>query len=117
MAACYGGHLEIARRLLARGARTDVQDRMHKPAMVYAAGQGRTALIVALIEAGVSPNAAYEHQLTALMWAAGQGHVDSVTTLLAKGADPALRDDRGLTAAEIARQAGHTQVAELLASR
>ena len=82
-------------------------DRMRKSAAVYAAGQGRAAVLLALLESGLDVNATYEHDLTLLMWAAGQGHADVARLLLARGARPEMRDDRGLTASEIARMAGH----------
>ena len=105
----------VALRMAAAGAKTDPVDRMNKPAIVYAAGQGSAAAIDALLAAGIDVNAAYEHGLTALMWAAGQGQGDAVRLLLARGAKRDLRDDRGLTAAEIARQANHIDVAEAIA--
>ena len=40
MAASYGGHATLVRDLLEAGARIDAVDRMRKPAIVYAAGQG-----------------------------------------------------------------------------
>jgi ankyrin repeat protein len=85
---------------------------MNKNAPVYAAAQGSTAALDALLGAGVDVNAAYEHQLTLLMWAAGQGRADTVRLLLARGARTDLRDDRGLTALDIARGAGQQQVVE-----
>jgi hypothetical protein len=97
------------------GAKTDARDRMNKPAMVYAAGQGNADTIDALLAAGIGIDTAYEHGLTALMWAAGQGQADSVRLLLARGAKRDLRDDRGLTAAEIARQTNHVDLADAIA--
>ena len=67
----------MVRRLLAAGAKTDPLDRMNKPAIVYAAGQGQAESIALLLDAGVEVNRTYEHGLTALMWAAGQGNVRS----------------------------------------
>lgn len=40
MAAAYGGHDDIARRLLAKGANPAAVDRLGKTAMTYAAGEG-----------------------------------------------------------------------------
>jgi ankyrin repeat protein len=85
---------------------------MNKSAPVYAAAQGNTAALDALLGAGIDVNATYEHKLTLLMWAAGQGHADTVRLLLARGAKADMRDDRGLTAFDIARGAGQAAVAE-----
>ncbi len=107
MAACYGGQAELVTLLLQAGARTEPVDQMNKTAAVYAAAQGQTAALEALLSVdsagAVKLNATYDHGLTALMWAAGQGHVGTVKMLLARGADLALRDDRGFTALDIAK--------------
>ena len=114
MAASYGGHVLLARRLLDASALTAPIDRMKKPAIVYAAGQGHVDVLVLLLNRGVPIDGAYENDLTALMWAAGQGHAGAVKLLLSRRADRALRDARGLTAAQIALQAGYADLAALL---
>jgi ankyrin repeat protein len=114
MAAAYGGHADIARALLAKGAAIDPVDRLQKNAMVYAAGQGSTEVVRLLLGAGVDPNAAYAHALTALMWAAGYGQSGTVEALLKAGARPDLRDDRGKTALDIAREGSFTETVRLL---
>jgi len=91
-----------------------VIDRVHKPAMVYAAGNGHTAIVVLLLDHGVTANQRYAGQQTALMWAAGFDHAETAELLLARGADATLRDDRGWTAAEQARANGHTALAARL---
>jgi uncharacterized protein len=107
MAACYGGQAELVTLLLQAGARTDPVDQMNKTAVVYAAAQGHTAALEALLNAtgstAMNVNTAYEHGLTALMWAAGQGHVGTVKMLLTRGANASARDDRGMSALDIAK--------------
>jgi ankyrin repeat protein len=115
MAASYAGHADIVTALLAAGADAAALDRMNKPAILYAAGQGQTAALQRLLDHGVAVNTAYAHGLTALMWAAGQGHVEATRLLLARGADMSLKDDRGLTAADMARQGGHSAALALFA--
>ena len=87
MAASYKGAADVVKHLINAGTRTDPIDRMKKPAVVYAAGQGQ---------------------------AAGQGHIEAVKLLHARGAQAALRDDRGLTARDSARQASHAEIMALL---
>jgi ankyrin repeat protein len=53
MAASYAGSAPVVKRLLAAGAKTDARDRMNKPAMVYAAGQGSAGAIDALLASGI----------------------------------------------------------------
>lgn len=108
MAAAYGGHNEMVKRLLKQGANPSALDRLQKNAMTYAAGEGRTEVVVTLLSTGVNPNAVYANDLTALMWAAGFGKTDTVRALLAAGANPSLKDNRGKTAADIAREQGFT---------
>ena len=63
-------------------APADIVDRMNKPAVAYAAGQGNAGVLDALFGAGIDVNATYEHSLTAPMWVSGQGQLDAVKLLL-----------------------------------
>ena len=114
MAAAYGGHADMVKTLLDRGAKPDPVDRLKKNAMTYAAGEGHTAVVKLLIARGVDPNAVYEHGLTALMWAAGYGRVDTVRALLDAGARADPRDDRGKSALDIARENNQQAAVSLL---
>ena len=57
MAACYGGYLAVAQRLIAAGAHTEPIDRLHRSAMVHAAGQGHGELVTLLLDNGVAVDA------------------------------------------------------------
>jgi len=114
MAAAYGGHDAIVKRLLAKGADIRAVDRLQKNAMVYAAGEGHTEVVMVLIAAGMAPNDVYANDLTPLMWAAGFGKTATVRALLAAGADASRKDNRGKTAADMAREQGFNETVAVL---
>jgi serine/threonine-protein phosphatase 6 regulatory ankyrin repeat subunit B len=82
--------------------------------LIRAAEDGRLALVQSLLQAGASPNAKSEGDVTVLMWAAARGHLDVVKVLLESGAEPNARTRKGRTAIDIATQEGHNEVAALL---
>lgn len=104
----------MVKKLIAKGAKLEEEDRLHKSALVYAAGMGHHEVIDVLLQAGALIDAAYIDGLTPLMWAAGQGHTESVRLLVNKGANKGLKDDRGLTALDMAQEAGHAAIVPLL---
>jgi ankyrin repeat protein len=112
MSAAFGGRVEIVKLLLERKADVKPADRVQKPAMIYAAGDGNAECVQLLLGAGVDVNARYANNVTALMWAA-YGKAENVKRLL-RGADVAARDDRGKTTLAIAIEQGQPEVAYLL---
>ena len=114
IAASYAGSLAFVDLLLQHNAAHDATDRLHKSALVYAAGMGHTTVVERLLQAGAPIDQTPVDALTPLMWAAGQGHMETVKLLLAKGANKLLKDERGLTAWDIAEEAKHADIANLL---
>jgi ankyrin repeat protein len=114
MGAAFSGQAEIVRKLLGAGANMAPLDRVKKSAATYAAGNGCSDCLLALLKAGTPVNAPLENDLTLLMWAAAYGHESSVRLLLTQGADRKLKDNRGKTAADLARETNHLNIVSLL---
>ena len=57
MAAAHAGYAEIVRSLISKGANLAAVDQLKKNAMTYAAGQGRTEIVLLCVPGG-HPNAA-----------------------------------------------------------
>lgn len=124
-AAIWGGHADLARRLLERGASIDAVDRLGRPALAgasrfaglamldwlleqkadlkaggadalfEAARAGRADIATRLLAAGVPADARTANGATPLLIAAGEGEIDLVRLLLGAGADPAALDSAG----------------------
>jgi uncharacterized protein len=114
MGAAFSGSASIMQKLIAAGAKIDPLDRVKKNAATYAAGNGCSACLQVLVDAGLQINAPLDNDLTLLMWAAAYGQEASVKLLLAQGANRTMKDGRGKTAADMARDANHLSVAKLI---
>lgn len=116
------GQDEIALLLIANGASLGARDRTgylremnpgNSPAY-YAAVYGRTRVLKAMLEAGVSPNQRDRNGRTLLMIAAENGHRDTVRLLLDYGADPRARSALGESALEAARRSGDPEIVAMI---
>ncbi len=113
MMACLKGHLELARKLIARDA--DVNKTGWTP-LHYAATSGHVAIIELLLEQHAYIDAESPNGTTPLMMAAYYGSPAAVKLLLEAGADPGTRNQLGLTAIDFANRAGRPDAAELIAA-
>jgi ankyrin repeat protein len=113
MMACLKGHLELARKLIARDA--DVNKTGWTP-LHYAATNGHVAIIELLLEEHAYIDAESPNGTTPLMMAAQYGSSAAVKALLEAGADPKLKNQLGLTAIDFANRSGRQEVAELIAT-
>jgi len=117
MAASYAGSLESVKLLLEAGADVNAVDQYQKQtALMWAATEGHTAVVEALLASGANPNLKAhvttlterkhaDHPtggFTALMFAARNGHEDVVRALVKGGADPKLTNGDGATATVVA---------------
>jgi uncharacterized protein len=114
MFAALQGRLELARRLIERGATVD-QGGWN--ALHYAATGPEPKVVEMLLQRGAPIDARSPNGTTALMMAARYGNEQSVTVLLQQHADANARNDRGMNAADFARSAGREPLAKRLESR
>ncbi len=111
MAAALNGHLDLVKKLRARGAEIDGPG---WTPLIYAATGGRDAVVAYLLAEGAKVNAVSPNGTTALMMAAREGKGSTVTLLIAKGADVNIRNQNGATALAWALRANEQEMAAQL---
>lgn len=107
--AMTGGHVELSRWLIEKGAPVPEKT----PLIHAAAGSGDPELVRMLLERGVTPRIGGFKGLSPLHIAARAGHAEVARLLLEAGADPAQMDEAGKTPFDLAREGGHQSVAAL----
>jgi ankyrin repeat protein len=96
--AVSGGHIEIARQLLAKGARVDERTGFGNTALMYAVGSGHKEIVELLTNYGANINATNEAGNSALMLAYDKPDtIDTLATLIRCGADINAKDSNGWT--------------------
>jgi uncharacterized protein len=106
---------EIARLLLAAGAKPDIANDYGETPLTLACANGDGLLVQQLIDAGANARAARWNGETALMICAGNGNPSAVRLLLAHGADTAATDQsKGQNALMWAAAQGQSQVVKIL---
>lgn len=113
MMASLRGHLDIARKLVARGA--DVVKTGWTP-LHYAATHGHIPVMAFLLEQHAYIDAESPNRTTPLMMAAMYGTPAAVKFLLDAGADPTLKNQLGMTAADFAAKGNRKESADLIAA-
>ncbi len=113
MIAAITGQIDLARRLIDRGA--DVNKPGWAP-LHYAASRGQLEVMRLLLEESAYIDAASPNGTTPLMMAARYGSPEAVKLLLEEGADPMLKNDLGMTAIDFANGVNRTDSAELIAA-
>jgi ankyrin repeat protein len=112
------GSVEVVRQLLEHKADIDQPEPLRQQtALMWAAAEGHTAVVQALVAAGAGPGARSSAGYTALMFAARQGHLDTVRALVDAGADPNVASKDGLPVLMLAIDQLRYEVAGLLLDR
>ena len=112
--AATGGHLEMVRELLKRGASIDLPTSFGSTPLMQAAHHGHPSVLLVLLQHSANPNLQDPNGVTALMLAANQGHQACVQALLRAKANTKLLEGKGHTALQWAESQGHTATAELI---
>lgn len=113
MLACLRGHLELARKLIERGA--DVNKTGWAP-LHYAATNGHVDIMDLLLDHHAYIDAESPNGTTPLMMAAMYGSSAAVRLLLDAGADSTLRNQLGMTAIDFANKANRRETAGMIAA-
>ncbi|MBS0346027.1 MAG: ankyrin repeat domain-containing protein [Proteobacteria bacterium] len=111
MLASLRGFTGIAQALLDAGAAFDHPG--WNP-LLYAAFEGRLAIVNMLLEKGANPNVLAPNQTTPLMFAARNGHQDVVRVLLKAGANIDWKNDQNESAESWASKSRNTDIVELI---
>ena len=111
MMAALKGELDLAKRLIAKGA--DVNKPGWTP-LHYAATSGHLGMIRLLLEEHAFIDAQSPNGTTPLMMAASYGSPEAVKLLVEEGADIAMRNQKQMTAMDFARRAERRDAVELL---
>ena len=111
MLASLRGYNEVVELLLKAGARFN-HDGWNP--LLYAAFEGRVAIVEMLLAKGANPDALAPNRSTPLMFAARNGHEDVVVRLLKAGANVDLKNDQNETADSWAGKYRNTDIAELI---
>jgi len=120
MLAAKSGRIELAGRLLKKGADVNAVSASGDTALHLAAGSGHADVSALLLDNGAKVNAVNTAGSTALIPAAGSGRDEVVSLLLARGADAEKQGTfkgKSGTPLVAALQAGSTPVVSLLTKR
>ena len=112
--ASYKGHLEIAKFLLSKGAKPDLDNKHGETPLYIASQEGHTKIVELLLNNKVEPNLARSDGATSLFVALENGHLEVVKLLLSAGANPNKARNDGVTPLLMASQEGYKEIVKLL---
>ncbi|TGZ58159.1 hypothetical protein CRM22_009763 [Opisthorchis felineus] len=112
--AVYGGHTQVVRFLLEKGASVNAFDKRDRRAMHWAAVCGHAEVVEVLHQFGAEVNCRDKDQYTPLHAAAALGCVNTVKALIELGAEMLPTTAHGNTPLHIACLNGREEVVELL---
>ncbi|XP_053165659.1 M-phase phosphoprotein 8 isoform X2 [Hemicordylus capensis] len=116
MLAAAGGHDDILRLLIRKGAKVNCRQKNGTTALIHAAEKNNLTTVAILLEAGACMNLQQNSGETALMKACKRGNYDIVRLMIENGADCNISSKHQSNALHFAKQYNNLQVCELLSS-
>nr|XP_028582102.1 M-phase phosphoprotein 8 isoform X1 [Podarcis muralis] len=116
MLAAAGGHDDIIRLLIRKGAKVNCKQKNGTTALILAAEKNNLTTAAILLEAGAYVNLQQNNGETALMKACRRGNYDLVRLMIESGADCNISSKHQTSALHFAKQYNNLQVQELLTS-
>ncbi|GFR95208.1 ankyrin repeat domain-containing protein 17 [Elysia marginata] len=116
--ACAGGHAELVRLLLAKGANIEHRDKKFFTPLILSATAGHVDVVEILLEKGADIEAQSERTKdTALSLACSGGRYEVVELLLSKNANKEHRNVSDYTPLSLAASGGYVAIIKLLLSQ
>jgi ankyrin repeat protein len=115
--ACKFGHIEVARQLVARGAKLETKNKNGNTALNLASLSGHTAIIRLLLDAGAQLETKANMGATPLYSACQSGCLEAVRLLLESGAAVNARTSTGASSLMMASDKGHAPLVRELIAR
>ncbi|XP_063161866.1 M-phase phosphoprotein 8 isoform X2 [Candoia aspera] len=116
MLAAAGGHDDILRLLIRKGAKVNCRQKNGTTALIHAAEKNNLTTVALLLEAGAHVNVQQKNGETALMKACKRGNYDIVRLMIESGADCNISSKHQSNALHFAKQCNNLSVSELLRS-
>ncbi|XP_048349294.1 M-phase phosphoprotein 8 isoform X2 [Sphaerodactylus townsendi] len=116
MLAAAGGHDDILRLLVRKGAKVNCRQKNGTTALIHAAEKNNLTTVAILLEAGACVNLQQNSGETALMKACKRGNYDIVRLMIESGADCNISSKHQSNALHFAKQCNNLLVYELLRS-
>ncbi|XP_077197761.1 M-phase phosphoprotein 8 isoform X3 [Paroedura picta] len=116
MLAAAGGHDDILRLLIRKGAKVNCRQKNGTTALIHAAEKNNLTTVAILLEAGACVNLQQNTGETALMKACKRGNYDIVRLMIESGADCNISSKHQSNALHFAKQCNNLLVYELLRS-
>ncbi|XP_042313185.1 M-phase phosphoprotein 8 [Sceloporus undulatus] len=116
MLAAAGGHDDILRLLIRKGAKVNCRQKNGTTALIHAAEKNNLTTVAILLEAGAYMNLQQNSGETALMKACKRGNYDIVRLMIESGADCNILSKHQNNALHFAKQCNNLLVYDLLSS-